>query len=196
VFGLEGASTMNSLEKCLCDSMGDAFEKYQSVTGWWLWHAPEHFIQNVALTHIWEKGWEVYPEATIKKITQAIGHPRRGRPPKSIKNRFDLVVWNRSSRRLRAVVEIKRTSRLAPLKGDAARIKKAMSGARTAKSGYLIVYSEADARAEKKRPSEILKKRYADWAEELDLRIICSSILGEDNDTPRAWAAGFVLMRA
>ncbi len=40
---------MNALENALCSSVWGAIEKYDEITGNWLFHAPEHYLQNFIL---------------------------------------------------------------------------------------------------------------------------------------------------
>ena len=99
--------------------------------GWWLYHAPESFIQSHLALHIAHNGeFCVYPECSPKRwkasVSRGNGTKPRGRPFSAHnKKRFDLVIWRKSGKRPRAIVEIKRAVYASPLVEDAGKIVEA-----------------------------------------------------------------------
>jgi hypothetical protein len=187
---------MNKLELSICRATENAHRTYERITGYWLWHSPEHFLQNFILLDL-GKEHTVYAEATRKKIERESGRRQRGRKPRVPGQRHDLVVWQRSdASRLRAVVEIKRnyTTKSMPLAKDARRIKQALTGSNGANSCYLLVYSEIQAR----HGCERLKEIFSEWAEELGLTLLNPHILDEEefDEDRKGNICGYCLLRA
>ncbi len=72
-------SRLNKIEEGLCNAVEAAKERYVQITENWLFHAPEHFLQNFILLDLANKGYEVYAEATRKKYSNAkVGRQRVG----------------------------------------------------------------------------------------------------------------------
>jgi len=187
---------MNDLEKAICAAVKKAHRRYVEITDNWLFHAPEHFLQNFIFNSLGKTHW-VYAEATRRKIANGCGRPPRGRPPNRKTYRYDLVVWHKTTYTrdpLRAVIEVKRAWRLdGGLKKDAERIKSALKGSQRAKSGYLVVYTEV----QNSKGVEALVKTLKDWACELGLTLLNQeSIRIERERTSDGWICGFGLMRA
>lgn len=179
---------MNGFERAICAAVRRALDRYEAITGNWLFHAPEHFLQNFLLLDLGkERG--VYAEATRRKISHGLGRPPRGRPPKARTARTDLVAWHKDRRRgLRAAIEVKRSwSCDAQLRRDADRIKKASA---KGMAGYLVVYSEMPKNGGRNRPKD-LRLRFSRWASRMGLRSLRSATMGYDDD----WIAGYALMR-
>src|ERR1700737_3553941 len=136
---------MNDLEKKIFYSAVRAHDTYEEMTGgWWLMHAPESFLQHEVGRAIHRKGFEVFPEASPRKIAREHDKPKRGRPAKLPRVRFDVVVWhkNQMQRRGRAVIEIKRALNNRGVLLDAKKLKSYLKNDRYG-SGYLLVYSQA-----------------------------------------------------
>ena len=187
---------MNQVEKLLCRSVVQAFERYEGITGYWLLHAPEHFLQNFLMLEL-GKSRGVYMEATRRKIADGVGRPPKGRPPHSPTTRYDLVLWDKTRNTLRAVIEIKRSLSLsAPLKKDAKRIRtavahrQAVAHGQKAKAGYLIVYSEATV---KQHANKGLTEKLEGWSTALNLKLIHAAVFDTDDED---YVAGFAIMRA
>jgi hypothetical protein len=120
--------------------------------GWWLWHAPESFLQHeiarsMARHSKARKGFEVFTETSPTKIKDEHDKRLRGRPPKmeSQRQRFDIVVWQKTSNKVQAIIEIKRggTSVFGQVAKDAKKLKKYLSMTNAHGNGYLLFYSEA-----------------------------------------------------
>jgi hypothetical protein len=85
---------MNQLEKAFIDGAKNAQKAYMDMTGgWWLSNGPESFIEYIIASKAREKGFWVYPEASPKKIMKDRNDSPKGRMPKNLGQRFDLVVW-------------------------------------------------------------------------------------------------------
>lgn len=135
---------MNKLEKKIFRGALKAHRIYGKMTGGlWLWRGPESILQmQIAL--LLHGDYYVDVETSPRKINEDKDKKPRGRPPKNKNHRFDVIVWKKSSQRIRAIVEIKRTSKTGALKPDAAKLRKYRAGAASDEfDGYLLVYSEA-----------------------------------------------------
>ena len=89
--------------------------------------------------------------------------PRRERPPSDQGRCYDLIVWNKSSRTMRAVIEVKRSLSLTQaLRRDARRVTEEGH----AGLGYLLVYMETKTR----RGRKAIVDRFSEWKQELALR--------------------------
>jgi hypothetical protein len=182
---------MNEFEKALCRSVRLAHRRYEAITGNWLFHAPEHFLQNAIMLSL-GKTHEVYAEATRRKITDGMGRPPRGRPPRSRAYRFDLVVWHKTKDTLKAVIEIKRSWRNdTALQRDAERIRRSISSAQRSRAGYLVVYSEVSV----KKGKELLLENFVSWADDLGLAVLNAEVMDEEPQQD-GWICGFALLRA
>jgi len=179
---------MNKLEKALLDGAVEAQEQYIRVSGgWWLWHGPESFILPYLSERVADEGFVVYPEKSPKKIDAELGVVKRGKPPKNIGERFDLVVWYKSKDEVRAVVEVKRAQNISPVRSDFTKVQKHLSQGVSSK-GYLLVYSEA--RGDDRRSKLI--ERFKHWSDETDTWMVGYRVDEEDDGE---WSWGFVLLR-
>jgi hypothetical protein len=189
---------MNDLEKAICDATDAAYDAYEQITGYWLWHSPEHFLQNWIFRSLGqEHGFEVYAEATTRKIETETGRRRRGRPRKKAGKRYDLIVWRKTKSELRAVIEIKRiysatVTRL--LQEDAQKVTQAvLDCANPAAHGYLLIYTEIPRRLEK---SGVLR-RFDAWAKALGFQLRSGKICGVGGKDwqGKEWISGYCLLR-
>ena len=152
---------------------------YEKVSGgWWLYHAPESFIQSHLALHIAHNGeFCVYPECSPKRwkasVDEGNGAKPRGRPFSAHnKKRFDLVIWWKSGNRPRAIVEIKRAMNASPLVADAGKIVKYGKEAQSfcIKTAYILAYSEAwrnTERAPQHSGKKKLEQRFKAWSKNL-----------------------------
>jgi len=163
---------MNNLEKSLLAGGVDAQKRYGEMTGWWLSHGPESFIEHEIALKVSKEGFYVFPECSPKKIMEEKDKRPRGRPSGNRGQRFDIVVWHKATNSVRAIIEIKRAWNVDVLRADSIKVKKAL-GQNLAKSGYLVIYTEAKGKkasdslseSEKaKRRADTLTVRLNNWA--------------------------------
>lgn len=178
------ASNSTKLDALILDAATKAQEIYIKMTGEWLSHGPESFLQMEIARKIFEDGSYVFPDASDKKVLHAMG-PNPGRPPKDLRKRFDLTVWNKTNDTLRAVIEIKATTNYAPVAKDKEKIEKRFKLGKPPRDGYLLVYSEAKG----KEGSQKLKDRFNDWSKRLDWKL-ADSIVKMDEEYDYAWGFG------
>lgn len=183
---------MNKLELAMSGAVRRAHEDYYRDTESWLFHAPEHYLQNAILLKLGGRsGFSVFAEATRKKVAE---HQQIKPPgPRPLANtRHDLTIWGKSTREVRAVVEIKRAMDMnAGVRRDFDRVSKAVRGRsrHAPKTGYVLVYSEA-------RKSKTLPDRFHRWAEETGYVLVNDGArLLEDDTAEGGWACGFGLFR-
>lgn len=127
---------MNDFEKLIRAGIESAQKSCVRIAQCWLWDVPESFFQHELARKIGLKmRGRVYTEISRRKIANdpnLAGVPKF-KPDKHLDNkRFDLVVWRRDMKGIRAIIEIKRTNRLRAVRGDAEKVKKYMT--RTAMS--------------------------------------------------------------
>jgi hypothetical protein len=182
------ALVMNKLENAILDGAVKAHEVYEGVSGGgWLWHAPESFILPFVAIEVAEEGFLVYPETSPKKLNEELGVKKRGKPRKNVGERFDLVIWYKSNEKVRCIVEVKRSQNIHPVRTDADKVRKHLSQG-VAKTGYVLVYCEADGDEQVNK----LREKFEYWAEETGSGLVGHHIDPEGNGE---WTWGFVLLR-
>ena len=169
---------MNDLEELILEGVCKVHKEYAYVSdGWWLYHAPESFIQSHLASHIAHKGgFCVFPECSPKRWKASIdennGVKPIGRPfRKHDKKRFDLVIWRKKVERPRAILEIKRAVSTGPLLEDVRKILKYKNEAQSygIRTAYILVYSEAKRGKTKKITGKpTLERRFVEWVTELN----------------------------
>ena len=176
----------------ISDGVKEAHSRYERMTGWWLQHAPEHFLQNEVARSIWEKGNgnDVYIDASNTKVrADAEAKTKRGWPKKDSGKRFDISVWHRSKNTLKAVIEIKHGERtlFTRVKKDAKRIEDAAKCPNAASVGYILVYSV-------KKNKEGIETDFRTWKKELGSKwTLASHFVTKPHNEDWAW--GFALLR-
>jgi hypothetical protein len=177
---------MNQLEKTIIEGTRTAQREYESMTNWWLSHGPESFLMCSVASKVAQKGgFSVFVEASPKKILKERDEQRRGRPSANLGQRFDIVVWQKSSCDIRAIIEVKRAWSIADLRDDRKKIANYMSSNVFVRAGYLLAYTEANG---KNRQTKITD-RFTNWCSELSCELACSFIDGK-GDGEWGWAAG------
>jgi hypothetical protein len=141
----------------------------------------------------------VYVDISRKKIGREIQREKEHvRPLKTAvandRQRPDILVWKKSSSKLRAVIEIKRAMEIGPVKRDADKIKAWLKRDHPATAGYILAFSEdhGDKRTEK------LKGKFAKWTKDIRWRWVGSVMFSEPDDPNKlpaeTWAWGIVLL--
>ena len=177
---------MNQLEKAIIEGTQAAQREYESMTGWWLSHGPESFIMCTVASKVAQKAnFAVFIEASPKKILEERDEKLRGRPPANHKQRFDIVVWQKSTNNIRAIVEVKRAWSIANLRGDRKKISKYMDSKDFVSTGYLLAYTEAKG----KKRENTLKNRLRNWGSELSC-VLTGSFIDGKGDGEWGWAVG------
>jgi hypothetical protein len=174
---------MNNLEKAIIEGAKIAQNEYSEMTNWWVSHGPEYFItcevcKNIAKSN----GYLVFPEASPKKIKSEINLVKRGPNPKSDGERFDIVVWEKHTKNVRAIIEVKRAYNINPIRSDLEKIKKHTKKLDFVKSGYVLAYHEA-------KKIETLQNAFSRWSKELECELV-GIITGPDFDNECKWGFG------
>jgi hypothetical protein len=191
----------NKLEACILRAVAKAHAEYLGRTdGWqWLFHAPESFLQHEIAREIYRKeDRRVFTEASPAKIARELEKPGRGRPPKNLRKRFDVVVWSKTIEHPRAIIELKRTFNAAEVVKDATKLKDHFKYKRSFGTGYLVWYTEAKGATAPKREKKIhhqfsiLSKNVRGW-KKVD-HLVRSP---RDNDGAKGskWSWGVCLLR-
>lgn len=180
---------MNNLEQQILNGACRAQRKYTGLTGFWLWHAPESFLQTIVAIEL-GKTHTVYVDASLKKSKSQMRR-RVGRPASGMGRRPDISVWAKTGASLRAVVEIKQAWNINPVVADAKKVETMLKKVRGVKAGYILVYSDAKKWANKDRVA-FLKNRFNSWAKKIAWQCVGmrTGTVGDDK-----WAWGFCLLR-
>jgi hypothetical protein len=192
---------MNKLEQAIVDGARAAQREYESMTGWWLSHGPESFIEHHVAHSVSSKaGFIVFPEASPRKILEEKNERPKGRPASNLGQRFDIVVWYKAKNDVRAVVEIKRAWTVSDLRSDRDKVEKFVkANNRGNGTGYLLVYTEAKGRSraadlsekvKRQRRRDTLEKRLADWERKLARTHLVGSVIDDRGDGTWGWAFG------
>lgn len=175
---------MNQLEKAIIDGAVIAQKSYTNMTNWWLSHGPEYFITCAVANNIAGKnGFSVFPEGSPKKIV----NEREEMQIKLDNQRFDLVIWQKASYDVRAIIEIKMAYNIEPLQRDRNKINKYMVNNDFVKNGYLLAYTEA-------KCVDTLSNRFSSWSERLECQLVGLKI-GKDNAGTSRWAVGLLKLK-
>ena len=131
-------------------------------------------------------------KASPKRILEERDEKLRGRPPANHKQRFDIVVWQKSKNNIRAIVEVKRAYSITGLRKDRKKISKYMDSNDFVSTGYLLAYTEAGGKKRKSTPKKrenTLKNRLKNWASELSC-VLTGSFVDGKGDGEWGWAVG------
>ena len=184
-------SQPNALEKSIIEGAKEAQEDYENMSGWWLSHGPEYFLTSIVSNWLCKKsGFYVYPEASPKKIAEEHKRPRQEQPSKMQGKRFDIVVWNKSNIRLRAIIEIKLAWSIRPLIPDRNKMRGFLSTSEHKPTCYLLVYTTA------KGPNrvETLKRRFMHWEKKLECNLVHEHV-DTQGDGEFSWALALLRLQ-
>ena len=107
------------------------------MTGHWLHHAHESFIQTVICQEI-SAEYYAFPDSSLKKIYEDIGAHEHELDDRQLRQKPDISIWYKSKRDIYAILEIKKAWQSAPVLADSKKIKMIAAG-KGRKLGYLLV---------------------------------------------------------
>lgn len=197
----------NKLEQRILDAAEIAQKKYMAVSnGFWLWHAPESFWQTVIVQEIARRGHAVYSDISINRIKKDIAwYKNKGRGEKSGRGRHlkrgnrrpDISVWSKSTTKICAIIELKRTYASGNICKDAEKVKsmlctKSMEGA----NGYLLIYTDVQGTEDRgyRDRREKVRDRFTRWANKLSGWVKLDQVV-KTQTTEKEYAWGFALFR-
>ena len=189
---------MTILEEALSKGMKGAHKSYCRMSdGYWLDHAPEHFIQVLVALEIAKHGYAVFPDVSYKRtqeefevLEQKTGKGK-ARAYFNLGQRPDLLIWRKTTGAIYGVVEIKRAWSLPPISRDAIKIENAMRSELRPENGYVLVYSTSYPNRKEKNPTQLLEDRFDCWSVRLKWKLLeCYVTKPEDGET---W--GFCLLK-
>ena len=134
-----------------------------------------------------KRGFWVFVDASPKKILKERDERPRGRPPKNLDKRFDMVVWQKASDKIRAILEIKVAWNITSLRSDRKKIALFMKNNEYVNAGYLLLYTEAKGT----RREETLSNRLKNWADRLRCKLV-GSTMDAPGDDEWGWAVGLL----
>jgi len=177
---LRTTPNINDLEKSVLTCVLAAQRDYEAMTGHWLKHAPESFLQVCVARGVCKAtGNAVYIDASMRKIANEKGRGP-GRPAANAGKRPDISVWFKNSDALRAIIEIKCTHLLDHIKKDVAKMEAWLRQAGPPGAAYILAYSEA--MSNKSEPISVLNKRFDRWQNETGWRRIGSKVQRSSED--------------
>ncbi|MDE3015389.1 MAG: hypothetical protein KGI29_00495 [Pseudomonadota bacterium] len=137
---------LNDLEDRIIKGAKKAHITYLEMNDYYLHHAPEHFLQNEIARTIWQKGNgnDIYIDKSNAQVLKELDSTnKKGRPRDDASKRFDITVFKRSEKQIKAVIEIKRGDHISfqSLRKDTKKIEHSAKSPNGAKLGYLLVYS-------------------------------------------------------
>lgn len=178
---------MNQLEEAIIKGAAIAQRDYFKMTdGWWLSHGPESFFMCVMAKHVASIcKYRVFVEASPKKIKLERGVEHKVEPSQ----RFDAVIWLRSSDDVKAIIEIKRAYSIDPLRKDRDKILRFMENPENehVRAGYLLAYTEAKG----KNREVTLENRLSNWATKLNCQLVAEKH-NSKGDGESGWAIGLL----
>ncbi len=176
---------MNLLEKALVSGVMAAQRQYLEMSDWWLSAAPESFLQIVVCQHLAKLGHYVYPDISLKRIYEEMDQRPTPDQIRHLRKRPDISVWYKTRLELVAVVEIKRSWNVAPIRRDMDRLSDMTKLKGGPKSGYMIVYSE-------RKKKDTLSRNFINWAEQTAGILIHYYVAPEGDGE---WYWGFCILK-
>lgn len=176
---------MNQLEKTILGSAIRAQNLYKKISGgWWLSHGPEYFITSTLATDIFRLGgYSVFMEASPRKILNEITQEQRN----ADNIRFDLAIWEKSTNKIRAIIEIKMARDINVLIKDKIKITDYKRINNFVKNGYILFYTEL-------KTIDKLKSRLSDWPDKLNCTLVGHKV-DEKGDGTWKWAIALLKVR-
>jgi hypothetical protein len=173
---------MNSLEKEILKAASECNEMYFALSGGHgIYHAPESVIHALIAINMIHLGNAIYIDTSLKKIRQDMPLAS-GRIPKNIRTRPDLIVWNKSTATIRAAIEVKRAWTITPISKDVDKLRMHMRHANSAKSGYILVYTDfVGAKRLEKLPKKLIR-----WKNDLGINLI-GQIVKDEKEYEVCW---------
>src|SRR5690606_14404200 len=191
-----GKVTKADLEKAILAGVHEAFATYEkSSGGYWLWHAPESFMQAM----IFQKLSALSPgfatlEASPTRIAMDLELKRDRRSDKMRdQQRFDILYWYANGKP-RSIIEVKKVySDLEKSINDIKRMRLWVSNPNmNIEAGYFVAYTEArGARAE-----GTINGRFERLGERAGAEIVTVSVSEERDDNGCAWGVGLLATSA
>lgn len=134
----------NQFEKAILDTAMSAQKFHIQMTGGqYLWYSHESFLQNFIAVNLFKTtGHCVYVDPSPKKLRESSASASK-RPPKNLRQRFDLVFWLKSEDRVKAIVEIKATWEKNPVIKDVIKVSKYLESRDGQEvTGYVLYYTD------------------------------------------------------
>jgi hypothetical protein len=182
----------NAVKKAHCD--------YKKISGgYWLWHAPEFFIQVIIAQELSKASYTVFIDTPNKRIRA--DHPGEGTEiSQDDANRPDLTVWHKSKNSelsVKAKIEIKKTYKLKDVKSDVDKLRNNIEFGKATKTGYVVVYTETPVISGKDY-NDTLQERFDGWSKNCNVELLERHIDPKteyDKEKKKKWAWGFCILR-
>jgi len=191
---------MTIIEDAIVRGAVKSYKAYIGMTGYELYHAPEHFIETMIALELCASGYYVFSNASLRKIREdieesnskakkmdnlAAGSAIRKLALRHGAKRPDLTVFRKTSSAIAAVVEIKRSWSFRPVKMDAEKIERiAESKEIEPQNGYIVVYSDA-------KRMNTLPNTFENWAKRTGWTLHTAKILTKRREE---WQRGFCVL--
>lgn len=133
----------NKFEQSILNAALKAQRFHIDMTGgWYVWYSHESFLQNFIAREL-AADYRVNVDLSGKKLRNAV-RPR-GRPPNpySLQQRFDLIVWSKTTAKVKAVIETKIGWNKAPVLRDVKKVQEFRNLAHGKDAaGYVLYYTD------------------------------------------------------
>lgn len=193
----------SKLENAILRGALTAARKYEFMADYWLDRAPESFINIHVGLAMAGAGYYADVDASVRKVHRDIdnGTRRRGRRVAFERQRPDVSVWYKSDNTLLSIIETKKAYSSGGLKSDVVKLKKHLNHSRSAKLGYLLVYTESYVSKGNARDSIAqLQEKIRRWEKKLGLSLVGMRLCAPaacyyGKSSGRWWSWGFALFR-
>lgn len=199
---------LSKLEDVILSGAAKSFRSYCRMSGgYWLHHAPEHFIEISIAIDLMNNGYNVYPNGSLRKLDDDFDDqpkPRKGDGLISNEIEFlrenprlrpDLTIWQKSANHVEALVEIKKAWSVASLKKDADKLNESFNSTHSSKNAYLLVYTTRKNTIRTTNARNACHENFSAWAGETGFELAGEVVRKprSENDDHYAW--GFGLFR-
>ena len=99
----------------------------------------------------------IYVDPSPKKLRESSENAGR-KPPKQLKQRFDLVFWMKTSDRVKAILEVKVSWEKNPVIGDIEKVSEYINKYESGATGYVLYYTDKKRKQKSRgKDAEVIK---------------------------------------
>ena len=184
---------MNNFEQAILKTAKAAQKFHLKMTdGSYLWYSHESFLQNYIAIHMFKKTKRcIYVDPSPKKLRESSENAGR-KPPKQLKQRFDLVFWMKASDRVKAILEVKVSWETNPIIDDIRKVSEYIKKYESGATGYVLYYTDKKRKSKYKgKDAKVIRERFRRVGEGRKVELAGSYICDPRDTDP--W--GFALYR-
>ena len=184
---------MNKFEQTILKTAKAAQKFHLKMTyGSYLWYSHESFLQNYIAIHMFKETKRcIYVDPSPKKLRESSENAGR-KPPKQLKQRFDLVFWMKESDRVKAILEVKVSWGKKPIIDDIEKVSEYIEKYENGATGYVLYYTDKKRKPKcKGKDAVVIENRFHRVREAQEVELVGSYICDPRDTDP--W--GFALYR-